>query len=384
MKLLHVLPTVDPRGGGPMEGVLQSGLACARLGAEVEVLTLDDPSAPYLADYPLRVHALGPARGGYAYSAAAVPWLRRHAGDYAAVVVNGLWQYHALASWRALRGGPVPYYVFPHGMLDPWFKRRYPVKHLKKWAYWPWADYRVLRDARAVLFTCEEERRLARDSFWLYQAHERVVAFGTRSPPGEADRLREAFYERCPETRGRRVLLFLSRIHPKKGCDLLLRAFAAVAAEHPDLHLVMAGPDQSGWQAELVALALRLGIEGRVSWPGMLQGELKWGAFHAAAAYALTSHQENFGIAVAEALGCGLPVLVSDKVNIWREIDQAGAGIVDTDTAEGATRQLRAFLACTPDEHAAMRQRAAALFESRFTVQAMATSLLDVIERTRH
>ena len=94
----------------------------------------------------------------------------------------------------------------------------------------PWADYRVLRDARAVLFTSEEELLLARKSFWLYRATEQVIAYGTRTPPPDAAGLREKFLAAHPVLRGRRVLLFLSRIHPKKGCDLLVRAFAKVAA----------------------------------------------------------------------------------------------------------------------------------------------------------
>ena len=107
-----------------------------------------------------------------------MPWLRAHAPDYDAVVVHGVWQYTSLAVWRALRRGPVPYFVYFHGMLDPWFKRAYPLKHLKKWLYWPWADYRVARDAKAVLFTAREEARLAAQSFWLYRVTPAVVGYG--------------------------------------------------------------------------------------------------------------------------------------------------------------------------------------------------------------
>lgn len=381
MKLLHLLPSLDPEGGGPMEAVLQSSLALLRMGHSVEVATLDDPAAPFLVDYPLPVHALGPRASGYGYSARYVPWLRAHASEYDAVIVNGLWQYHGLGAWRALHASSVPYFVFTHGMLDPWFKKTYPLKHAKKWLYWPWADYRLLRDARAVLFTCEEERLLARQSFWLYRAREVVVAFGTRTPPGDAARLREAFYREQPALRGKRLLLFLSRIHEKKGCDLLVEAYARVARENPDLHLLMAGPDQTGWQATLQAQAAALGVAERIGWPGMLRGDQKWGAFHAAEAYLLPSHQENFGIAVAEALGCGLPVLISDKVNIWREIEGAGAGIVETDTTEGCERGLRRWLALQDSERATMRAAATSLFELRFTVEAMANSLLEVIGR---
>ncbi len=378
MKLLHLLPSLDPAGGGPMEGVLQSSLACIAMGHAVEVATLDDPAAPFLAAYPLRVHALGPTTSGYGYTPRYVPWLRAHAADHDAVIVNGLWQYHGLGAWRALHASKVPYFVFTHGMLDPWFKKAYPLKHAKKWLYWPWADYRLLRDARAVLFTCEEERLLARESFWLYRARERVVSFGTGAPPTDALRLRDVFLAQYPALRGRRLLLFLSRIHEKKGCDLLIEAFARVAAEQPELQLVMAGPDQTGWQATLQAQAAARGVAARISWPGMLRGDLKWGAFHAAEAYLLPSHQENFGIAVAEALGCGLPVLISDKVNIWREIADARAGIVDTDTADGCERMLRRWLALRPAEKSAMRDAASALFAQRFTVDAMARSLLGV------
>ena len=381
MKLLHVLSSLDPAGGGPMEGVLQSSLACIRMGHAVEVLTLDDPNAPFLRDYPLRVHALGPARTGYGYTARLVPWLRAHAPEYTAVIVNGLWQYHGLGAWRALHASKVPYFVFTHGMLDPWFKRTYPLKHAKKWLYWPWADYRLLRDARGVLFTCEEERLLARESFWLYRAREIVVSFGTRTPPADGDRLREVFLDAHPALRGRELLLFLSRIHEKKGCDLLIDAFAKVAHAHPALQLVMAGPDQTGWLPALQARAAALGIADRITWPGMLSGDLKWGAFYASSLYVLPSHQENFGIAVAEALGCRLPVLISDKVNIWREIDAARAGIVEPDSVEGCERALRRWLALTRAEQAEMGTRAGALFAQQFTVEAMAASLIDVVAR---
>jgi glycosyltransferase involved in cell wall biosynthesis len=382
VKLLHLLPSLDPAGGGPMEGVLQSSLACVRMGHTVEVATLDDPAADFLVDYPLRVHALGPARSGYGYTPRYVGWLREHAPAFDAVIVNGLWQYHGLGAWRALHDSPVPYFVFTHGMLDPWFKKAYPLKHAKKWLYWPWADYRLLRDARAVLFTCEEERLLARQSFWLYRAREIVVSFGTRTPPTDSSRLREEFLSAHPSLQGKRLLLFLSRIHEKKGCDLLIEAYARVARESPDLHLVIAGPDQTGWQATLQAQAAALGVADRISWPGMLRGDLKWGAFHAADAYLLPSHQENFGIAVAEALGCGLPVLISNKVNIWREIEAAHAGCVDTDSVEGCERTLRQWLGLPPAQQSAMREAARTLFERRFTVEAMASSLIDAVEKS--
>jgi len=351
------------------------------MGHVVELATLDAPTEAFLADFPLTVHALGPARGSYRFSHKLVPWLERHVASFDAVVINGLWQYHSFGAWRVLRKRGIPYFVFTHGMLDPWFKRRYPLKHLKKWLYWPWSDYRVLRDATAVLFTSEEERRLARQSFALYRARECVVAYGTTPPPADAPALRERFLAAHPALRGRRLVLFLSRIHEKKGCDLLVDAFADAAAGDPDLHLVIAGPDQEGRVPMLGAQAERRGVADRITWPGMLRGDLKWGAFYSAEVFALPSHQENFGIAVAEALGCGLPVLISDKVNIWREVREFDAGLVAPDTREGMAGLLGQWQSLTLNQRLAMGANATALFRARFTVDAMATDLIDVITR---
>lgn len=381
MKILHILPSVNPHGGGPIEGVKQYGHQLKSMGHQIEVLTLDEPTAPFVTSFPHTIHAIGPSQTSYRYNARLTPWLETHAGDYDVVIVNGLWQYHGFGAWRALHRMNVPYFVFTHGMLDPWFKHTYPLKHVKKWLYWPWAEYRLLRDARAVLFTCEEERLLARKSFWLYQAREAVITYGTKTPPGDAARLQEVFYAAYPGLRDKRVLLFLSRIQEKKGCDLLIEAFAKVAGQDPQLHLMMAGPDQTGWMVKLHAHAQALGVADRITWPGMLQGDMKWGAFYASEAFVLSSHQENFGIVVAEALGCGLPVLISDKVNIWREIEADGAGIVNTDTVEGTVKTLQRWLTLNAQERQAMAHQARLTFAHRFTVEAMAKSILATIEK---
>jgi glycosyltransferase involved in cell wall biosynthesis len=380
MRILELISSVNPAGGGPIEGLKQTAAVAARRGASVEVATLDDPAAPWVRDFPLPLHAFGPAHLKYSYAPRLKPWLRAHAHDYDAVVVHGLWQYHGFAARQSLRGSSTPYYVFPHGMLDPWFKRTYPLKHLKKWLYWPWADYRVLRDAQAVLFTTEEERLLARQSFWLYRCRETVVGYGTAAPTGDAAQQREAFYAAFPMLRDTRNLLFLSRLHPKKGCDSLLAAFARVARRDPRLRLVMAGPDQIGWQRTLVAQAESLGIAGRVTWTGMLTGDLKWGAYRAADAFVLPSHQENFGVVVAEALACGVPVLISDKVNIWREVQRAGAGLIADDTDVGTERLLESWLALAEPERLAMRTAAVPAFREHFEIEALVTRLHGLLQ----
>jgi len=379
MKILHVISSINPAGGGPIEGVTKIGTELIRLGHEQEIVCLDSKDDPFISTHPRKIYALGPSKGGYRLSQKLVPWLRANARNFDAVIVNGIWQYNSFGTWRALAKSGVPYYVFTHGMLDPWFKRTYPLKHLKKWLYWPWADYRVLRDAAAVLFTSEEERLLARESFWLYQCNEVVTAYGTSEPPGDSASLSEHFLSKHPHLRGKRIFLFLSRIQEKKGCDLLIGAFAKVALSNSDLHLVIAGPDQTGWVSKLKQQAIKLGIGERITWPGMLQGDDKWGAYYSAEVFCLPSHQENFGIVVAEALACGKPVLISNKVNIWREIEADGAGIVQDDTLEGTTCGLELWLRLTPEARKTMQRDARHCFVTRFRIDRVALSLLNIV-----
>ena len=374
MRLLHIIGTMSPEAGGPTESV-RTLVTFGPPNYLGEVVTLDDPDAPFLKNYDFPVHALGPIDSVYGYSSKLEPWLRENADRFDGVIVNGLWQYCGHAARRVF-GGKKPYVVFTHGMLDPYFKREFPTKHLKKWVYWLASEYWTLRGAHRVLFTTEEEQRLAKESFWLHRWRGFVVPYGAPKTDGDPGVLAEAFYQRCPEVRGRRFLIYLGRIHRKKGCDMLIRAFASVATRDPALDLVMAGPDQQGWSRELQALAEQAGVGGRIYWPGMLRGEAKWGAFFAGEAFVLPSHQENFGIAVAEALGCGRPVLLADKVNIAAEIAADGAGLMEPDTEEGTRRLLERWIAMSPKERAAMGVEAKRCFERRYDMQQNAAKIV--------
>ncbi|HSV63103.1 MAG TPA: glycosyltransferase [Chthoniobacterales bacterium] len=383
MKILRSTHTVNPALGGPIESIKQSSAALLRRGHEVEIISLDAPNDPWVCDSAIPVHALGPGLGSYGYASRFSDWIKERRSNYDAVIVHGIWQYSSFGVWRALAGTKTPYFVFPHGMLDPWFKRTYPLKHIKKLFYWPWGEYRVLRDAAAVLFTSEEERRLARESFGRYHCNERVVNYGTAAPT-DLEVARERFFETFPRLRDQRFFLFLGRLHEKKGCDLLIEAFVELQnsadAAH---HLVMAGPcSDDAYLRRLQQIAARAGDS--ITFPGMLTGEVKWGALSAADAFVLPSHQENFGIAVAEALACATPVLISNKINIWREIEDDGAGYVENDDLSGTINLLKRWLATPEVSQAHMRANARKCFASRFEIERATDSLLAAIGNPSH
>ncbi len=387
MRILHVIHSANPAGGGPIEGVKQLAGVNLETGHSVEVVTMDPPGAAWMKDFPVTIHTTGPAYLSYGYTPRLGPWLEAHRREYDVVVVNGLWQYGGYCAWKVLHNTSTPYCVFPHGMLDPWFKRQYPAKHIKKWLYWPWGEYRVLRDALVVFFTCEEERRLARRSFWLYKCDEIVVNYGTRGAVGDAPSQRELFLGAYPQLRGKHVLLFLGRFHHKKGVDILLKAFHAFLRKNSDpatqdIRLVLAGPldPQNPHLSELKGLCKKLGLEDKVLWTGMLSGDMKWGAFRSSAAFVLTSHQENFGIAVAEALSCSLPVLITNKVNIWREIVLYRAGLVESDDLAAAKLLLDKWWALGDEEREEMGVRALECFHSRFEMNAAGNTFIAALQ----
>ena len=382
MRILHIVGSISPAAGGPTEAIRML-IQHAPPGYTSEVVTLDNPAEPFLTTFPFKTTALGAAKKTW-YVPALTTWLRANRDRFDGIMLHGLWEYTGVAVLRAISGHK-PYVVFPHGMLDPYFKKAFPAKHAKKWLFWNLFQNRILRNATRVLFTTQIEETLAQQSFKSWKWNPLVVALGAEPPPlkpqssnPQTSTDTQAFYNLCPEVRGQNFLLYLGRIHPKKGPDLLLEAFAAINA--PNLHLVMAGPDANNYRAELQTFAERNNLASRVHWPGMLQGEAKWGAFAACEAFVLTSHQENFGIAVVEALACGKPVLISDQINIAPDIATDGCGLVQPDTLAGATQLLNDWLALTPAQRATMSQQALRTFATRYDMRHNTELILRVFE----
>jgi glycosyltransferase involved in cell wall biosynthesis len=383
MKILHVIGTVDPRTGGTVEAVRLSANVMVECGIEVEIATLDSPIAlPHVQDtfaYP--IHFVGADKGSYyGYSTRFKEWIHAHATDYDAVIIHGLWQYHSLVASRACRKYAIPYFIFTHGMLDPWFNTTYPLKRLKKLLYWFWGENPGLRHATAVLFTTDEERLLARKSFPCYKVNEQVVGLGTHAPCINLEQASADFRAHLKPWAQRPYFLFMSRIQEKKGLDLLVAAYASLRSHDSSIpELVIAGPIQQQDYADQIKTNYD---QSGIHWIGTLSGIEKWQALVAAEAMTLISHQENFGIVIAEALAVGTPVLISNKINIWREIEQGGAGLVTNDNIEGARKILENWLQQSDEERQRMITATTATFQKYFEIQRSTQRLITYIEST--
>lgn len=280
------------------------------------------------------------------------------------VHLHTMWsQLNAVVAMACRRMGK-PYVVSPHGMLDP---HSLGVKALKKRLYLRLVESRTIGGAAGVVFTADDERDLAIGQIGSVP-NPQVVGLGADAPNVSTDRLAEQFRSSHPDLAGKRLLIFLGRLHPKKRPDVAIRAMAKIASQVPDAALLVVGSGEPAYVHELKSFVDRLRLHDHVRFLGHLTGDAKWGALAASRIFVLPSLQENFAIAVAEALQLGTPVLITKTINIWREIVNAGAGIalreedLEGDLATNAIALLR-----NPDTCRAMGVSARALAQRAYT-----------------
>lgn len=287
------------------------------------------------------------------------------------VHLHSLYLFHTWYTARLCRRHGVPYLLRPHGTLDPFLWRRHRGRKAVLEALF---QNRVLREAAAIHYTAEDEMRLAAPC--AQGAPGVVVPNGLDMTEYATLPPRGGFRAQHPEIGNRRIVLFLSRLNFKKGLDVLIPGFARATRRFDDLHLVIAGPDD-GQLAAAQDWAASEGIGGRVTFVGMLDHASKLACFRDASMFALPSYSENFGIAIVEAMACGVPVAISDRVNIWREIEGAGAGLVAPPTVDDVARQIER-LAADPAAAAAMGERGRALVAAKFAWSKIARELESV------
>jgi glycosyltransferase involved in cell wall biosynthesis len=384
MKILHVIGSMNPHTGGPCQTIRNFAPWFIEQGNTLEVVCLDNPNSDYLAGETFCIHALGQGRGSWNYHPALLPWLEKNLSRFDVVILNGLWQFQGYALWKAAKNSQSPpYYIFPHGMLDPWFQKMSvrPLKTLRNWIFWKTIQHRVVHQAAGLLFTSEEERRLARLPFRPYSPkQEAVVGLGLPEPPEYHAKMKAAFAEKCPNIGEKKYFLFLGRIHPKKGVDLLIKAYSALSRSTGNSslpNLVIAGPGlETQFGQNMRKLASEICPSNSIFWPGMLTGDAKWGALYNCEAFVLPSHQENFGIAVVETLSCGRPVLISNQVNIWREIKGNDAALVQKNTVAGTTQLFLDWMNLSTTARSNMAAQAKPCFQGHFSIESTTRRLL--------
>ena len=346
MKVLHVIPAVAPRYGGPSQAIFEMCRALQKDGVDVLLATTDAdgrarlpvPLATELDRRGVRTLFFSGRWGErFNYSPALARWLNANVETFDLVHVHAVFSHPCLAAARACRKHGVPYVVRPLGSLDPWSMRQKP---LRKRLMWRIAGARMLKKAASIHYTTSDEKTLAERSLGL--ARGVVIPLGIQLDALQDQTATGVFRRDHPPLGDAPYVLALSRIHPKKNFELLVKAFLSIATQHgmERWRLVIAGNGDADYTDSLQALAERLGGRDQVIFAGWLEGARKAAALRDASLFALPSRQENFGIAAAEALACGVAVVVSEHVNLAPEIRRAEAGWVTSLEREDFTRTL--------------------------------------------
>ncbi len=310
IRILHVLPSLDERYGGPLRLVLDLSAATAGPGFASEVLGVGPIE---LRDNPLpaeAIHSIEGRPGAYAYSPALGPWLRANLNRYQALVIHGAWTYPGWVTAQAARAAGIPYGYFPHGMLEQWAVWGQGwIKRAKKLLYWQWREQSVVNGAARVFFTTRLEQDRSRPLTGPLGHAEILRPYGML-PAAPAAEPANPGLRLDP---GLTVGLFLGRLHPKKNVELLLEAWSA-AGMPPEARLVIAGGGEAAYEAQLRKRAAELPQMGNVIFTGFVAGADKDYLLSRADWFLLPSRQENFGVAVLEAISRGCAVAISEQV----------------------------------------------------------------------
>jgi len=390
MKLLHVIDSMDPTVGGPCQGIRNMTSNLESLGIYSEVASVDKPGAVFLKNESLLIHALGPGVSAWGYSSKLQPWLLANLDRFDIVILHGLWLYTNFATFKVLRKFklkairskkyPSPsLFIMPHGMMDPYFQRDKDrkFKAVRNYIYWHLIESKVINGANGLFFTCVTELMVARETFTNYNPKlELNIGYGIEDPPVRSDKMMSDFFIAFPELANTSYVLFFSRIHEKKALDLVVEAYLLMLT-NPSFKmmkipkLVIAGPgiESNYGQQILNRVNSSKNLKRNVLFTGMMLGDMKWAVIYGCDAFILPSHQENFGIAVAEALACSKPVLISDQVNIWREIESAGAGFIQKDTLMGTETLFYEWMHLSRTGKKAMSAAALAVYKNNFRVK---------------
>jgi len=363
LRILQIVPSISLVYGGPSQMVLGLSKALAAEGVEVTVLTTDsngDVGQPPLdvpldrpvaqAGYQIRYFRCAPFRR-YKFSLGLLRWLANHAGEFDLAHIHALFSPVSSTAATVARSKGLPYLLRPLGTLDPADLRK---KKALKQIYAALLERPNLAGAAAVHFTSPQEAKVS-ERFGVV-TQDLVIPLGVNAwkPDAQAESpiaAKVLHHLGVPQLADVPLVLFMSRIDPKKGLDLLFPALEKLLAEGEKFHFVLAGgnPQDPDYENRIRNQVQQSSLAQHSTVVGFVTGDAKTALLQAADLFVLPSYYENFGIAVAEAMVAGVPVVISDQVHIWEDVKQSEAGWVSACEVGALTEQLRMAIQAAPE-----------------------------------
>jgi glycosyltransferase involved in cell wall biosynthesis len=380
MKILFVIPALGNVYGGPSKSVVELAQAVSSLGVSVDLITtnangdtnLDVPLQTWISEKSYRVQYFSHwGLGDYKISISLTSWLFQNVTSYDLVHTNAIFSYPNLPAYWACKLYKVPYIITPRGMLEPW---ALSYKAWKKRFYYNLFEKSALDHASAIHMLASTEAERAKPL--NLKSPLVVVPNGIHRQDFETLPDSELFYQNFPETRHKTLIIFLGRVDPKKGLDLLAAAFAKLHTQFPEAHLIIAGQDNINFLSTAQGYFAEAGCLDAVTFTGMLTGSLKYAALAAASVYVAPSYSEGFSMSVLEGMASGLPCVITTGCNFPEAAAAQAAHVVDIN----ADKIANALIECLkyPQEAKEMGDRARQLIFEQYTWDRIALNLSKV------
>jgi glycosyltransferase involved in cell wall biosynthesis len=380
MKVLMVIPALGDVYGGPTKIVLELAESVAKLGIIVDIVAtnanglikLDMPLHQWIKKDYYRVQYF-PYLDllDYKFSLSMSKWLFNNVSNYDIVHTNAIFSYPVLAAHWACQSRKVPYIATPHGMMEPW---ALAYKAWKKKLYFTFLEKTSLQKANALQMTASTEaihiKSLGLQNPLVF------VPNGIHSTDFDSLPNPDIFYQKFPETRNQKLIIFLGRIDPKKGLDLLAPAFAKAHTKFPESHLIVAGPDNTGFLPTAENYFTEAGCRNAVTFTGMLTGDMKYAALAAANIYVAPSYSEGFSMSVLEGMAAGLPCVITTGCNFPEAAAAEVASVVDINADDIADALIQ--LLQDTDEAKKMGDRAREFILENYTWDRVASKMVSV------
>ena len=378
MKILHVTPSLAPEWGGPPKVIIGIAKALIEKGIETCIFATakkdKEKRIVILNDVPIRIFKRGfLSRFWTAYSPNITHIMREEIENYDLVHIHELWHYPHFAVYKAAKSFKKPFIISIHGGLQHWCLNH---KAFKKKIYSILIQRKILKEASALHAITEEE--VKNISNFVDNKNVFLIPNGINLEDFKNLPPREKFEDLYPDLKGKKVILFLGRIHPIKGLDILAKSFRTISEYRENIRLVIAGPDENGYENKIKSILKNKSILNNVIFTGMLSGNTKLAALSRADIFVLPSYSEVHSIVALEAMVCGLPVVITKQCN-FPEIGKYKAGIIIQPNVNQLVRELNNLIS-SPHLCKKMGENGRELVRERFIWDEVVDQMINLYE----